>query len=424
MSPMLAIALKDLRTFTRQRASLFFTFVWPLIVAVLFGVLFGGGSSGSPRIGIAVVDEDGTPASTAFAEQLLTRDTFDGIRATRADAIDAVRRGTRTAAVLLRPGFGEASQRLFYGTPPQVEVHIDPSRRAERDMLEGLLMQQGAERLQALFDNPGDSRKHVQSALDELRSAGGSAQQPALETFLGQLDAFLGSEAAQQAASKASGEGGGFEPLHITMQDVQPRPTGGPRNGYDVTFPMAMLWAVFGCVMAFGTTFVSERVRGTLVRLQVAPMSKAQVLAGKSLAAFFAILIVETMLLLLGVGAFGVRPSSWLGLGFAIVCTSAAFVGIILLLASMAHSEHGIGGTGPAVMMPLFLLGGAMIPLMVMPPWLAGLSYLSPVRWAILALEGAIWRDFSAAEMAVPCAVLLLVAATTFVVGARRQEAE
>ena len=65
-----------------------------------------------------------------------------------------------------------------------------------------------------------------------------------------------------------------------------------------------------------------------------------------------------------------------------------------------------------------------MIPLMFMPPWMAGLGYLSPVRWAIIALEGAVWRDFGLAEMAVPCAILLTIAVITFVIGARRQEAE
>ena len=45
-------------------------------------------------------------------------------------------------------------------------------------------------------------------------------------------------------------------------------------------------------------------------------------------------------------------------------------------------------------------------------------------RWAILALEGAIWRDFGPAEMAGPCAILLAVGLVTFVIGARRQEAE
>lgn len=422
MSPVLAIALKDLRTFSRQRASLFFTFIWPICVAVLFGVLFGGGNRATPRLPVMVVDEDGTPESRAFASRLIDRDTFEAITGTRAEALEAVRKGQRAAAVILRPGFGEASARIFYGTPPEVQLYTDPSRQAERGMLEGLLMQQGAERLQAFFSNPAASRQNVQHALDDLRKDT-SASRPGLEAFLGQLDTFLASPDASAASSgpaATAGSGGGWAPLRVTFEDLE-RERSGPHNGYDVTFPQAMLWAVFGCVMAFGTTFVSERVRGTLVRLQVAPLSRGAVLAGKSLAALLAIFVVECLLLALGVVGFGVRPSSWLLLLVAIACTSVAFVGIILLLASMARSEHGIGGMGPAVMMPLFMLGGAMIPLMFMPPWLAGLSYVSPVRWAILALEGAIWREFGPAEMVVPCAVLLAIGLVTFVVGARRQ---
>lgn len=425
MSPVLAIALKDLRTFSRQRASLFFTFIWPVCVAVLFGVLFGGDRT-TPRISVAVVDEDGTAESKAFVSRMLSRDTFDGVAATRPEALEAVRKGQRAAAVILRPGFGAASSRMFYGAPPEVQLYTDPGRQAERGMLEGLLMQQGAERLQTMFDDPVAGRTNVQKALDDLkRDAPGT--RPELETFLGQLDSFLATPDAK-AAPGGDGTGKGatgasWQPLQITFQDLVRERTG-PRNGYDVTFPQAMLWAVFGCVMAFGTTFVSERVRGTLVRLQVSPLSRGQVLAGKSLAALLAIFFVECLLLALGVLGFGVRPGSWLLLVPAIGCTAAAFVGVILLLASMAQTEHGIGGMGPAVMMPMFMLGGAMVPLMFMPPWLVNLSYLSPVRWAIVALEGAIWRDFSPAEMVLPCAVLLGVAVVTFVIGARRQEAQ
>jgi ABC-2 type transport system permease protein len=425
MAAILAIAIKDLKTFLRQRASLFFTFIWPVCVAVLFGMLFGGSNRPTPRLPIAVVDEDGSAASRAFADRLLARDTFEAVRvASRAEALEAVRKGNRTAAVILQPGFGPASERLFYGDPPEIAVFTDPSRQAERGMLEGLLQQQGAERMQTLFSNPAGSRQQVQSALSDLKK-GAPGSSPALETFLGQLDSFLGTPDA--AAVPGNAPGGTAEtswmPLRVTMADLQRQRTG-PRNGYDVTFPQAMLWAVFGCVMAFGTTFVSERVRGTLVRLQVAPVSRAQVLAGKSLAALIAIFLVETALLLLGVGAFGVRPSSWPLLLLAILCTAAAFVGVILLLASTAKTEHGIGGMGPAVMMPMFLIGGAMIPLMMMPPWMLRVSQASPVRWAIVGLEGAIWRDFTLAEMLPSCGVLLAVAAVTFTIGAMRHEAE
>jgi ABC-2 type transport system permease protein len=44
-------------------------------------------------------------------------------------------------------------------------------------------------------------------------------------------------------------------------------------------------------------------------------------------------------------------------------------------------------------------------------------SHASPVRWGILALEGAIWRDFSAAEMLLPCAILIGVGVVGFLAG-------
>jgi len=46
-------------------------------------------------------------------------------------------------------------------------------------------------------------------------------------------------------------------------------------------------------------------------------------------------------------------------------------------------------------------------------------SNASPAKWAILGFEGGLWREFSPAEMALPCAILWGVGATCFVAGAR-----
>jgi ABC-2 type transport system permease protein len=52
-----------------------------------------------------------------------------------------------------------------------------------------------------------------------------------------------------------------------------------------------------------------------------------------------------------------------------------------------------------------------------MPSWMRAVSVLSPVRWGILGLEGAIWRHFTLSEMALPCAILVGVGIVGFVVG-------
>ena len=53
-----------------------------------------------------------------------------------------------------------------------------------------------------------------------------------------------------------------------------------------------------------------------------------------------------------------------------------------------------------------------------MPEWMQHAGSVSPVKWALLALEGATWREFSAIEMLRPCAVLLGFGAAGFAIGA------
>jgi len=60
-----------------------------------------------------------------------------------------------------------------------------------------------------------------------------------------------------------------------------------------------------------------------------------------------------------------------------------------------------------------------MIPLFAMPPWMQTASMASPVRWAIVALEGALWRGFTPAQMLLPCGILLGLGLGGFALGTR-----
>ncbi|HRP62893.1 MAG TPA: ABC transporter permease, partial [Phycisphaerales bacterium] len=90
-----------------------------------------------------------------------------------------------------------------------------------------------------------------------------------------------------------------------------------------------------------------------------------------------------------------------------------------MLLSVLGKTEAAAGGIGWAVLLVMAMLGGGMVPLFLMPGWMQSISHISPVKWAVLALEGAIWRGFSPAEMLLPCAVLLGVGAGGFLLGSR-----
>ena len=63
MQRIVALAVKDLRILLRVKSGLFFTFIWPVVVAVLFGFVFSGQSQGPRgRCASAIVDEDNTDA--------------------------------------------------------------------------------------------------------------------------------------------------------------------------------------------------------------------------------------------------------------------------------------------------------------------------------------------------------------------------
>ncbi len=412
MKKVIALALKDLRLMPRNRGGMFFTFVWPVLVTVLFGIMFGGQGDGAQgKVRIAIVDQDNSDGSRAFLNKL--EESFELSTMTLPDAEAAVRRGQRTGFIVVKPGFGEASNRMFYGSPREIEVGVDPARQAEAGMLEGLLMKHAAADMQKMFSDPQASATMVDKALGDMQQAPPDQVAP-VQRFLGELKTVMATPESQGPPGSPQGE---WQPLKIVKKDVT-RLRDGPRNPFDITFPQGVIWGLIGCAMSFGISLVTERTHGTLVRLRMAPLTNAQILGGKALSCFTAILCVELMLLGVAIG-FGVRPTSYAMLALAGLSAAICFVGFMMLVASLGKTEQTASGAGWAILMPLSMIGGAMVPTFVMPAWVQSISFISPIRWTMLAIEGGVWRNFSIAEMATPCAILITVGLACFSIGTR-----
>jgi ABC-2 type transport system permease protein len=383
MRAIYALGVKDLKLLFRKKGALFFTLVWPLLVAVMFGFVFGGSGPRPMRIGIAIADDDRSVPSQEFATQFASRASIDAVRMTRQEALDEVRLGRRVAAIVLQKGFGEAQDRMragvFSGASPRIEIGIDPSRRGEAAILQSLLFDQATQPLRQM-----------------LTATTGA-------TF---------SEAGSNGGAR------GWQPLELVRQDVT-RATTGPRNGFEITFVQGMIWGIIGCVMSFGVGLVAERTHGTFVRLRMAPVSAMQLLGGKALACLVTLLLMQTLLITVGMLFFGLRVTSPPLLVVAMLSASIGFAGVMMLVASLGRTEESASGAGWAIMMPMAMLGGAMIPLFAMPAWMLSVSHASPIKWAVLAFEGAIWRGFTPADMLLPCGILLTVGIISFAAGSR-----
>jgi ABC-2 type transport system permease protein len=397
MKVVLALALKDLRLLARHRGDLFFVLAWPVVLAVLFGVIFAAPPEGRSPLGVALVDEDGSDGSRAFAERLGRTAGLDVVSVGRTEAEAMVRQGKRIAWVALPSGFGEASANPFGGQAPPVEIGIDPTRKAEAAMLEGLLAREAAEGLQERLSDPEASRRMVADALSRLRYAPPwSPEKKRNERFLAELDRWL-------AEAPADGGGVRLQPLAVEAKAAT-ADRRGPGSSFEFTFPQGMLWGLLACAANFAVGLVKERSSGTMGRLLTAPLTRRQILLGKALACFVAI---------------GVRPTSWPLLAAAVLAAALAFTGIMMVLSVLGGTEQSANGAAWATLLVVALLGGGMVPLFVMPRWMLTASGVSPAKWAILAFEGALWRGFSPAEMALPLGLLLAIGAMGLILGTR-----
>jgi ABC-2 type transport system permease protein len=415
MGRTVTLALKDLTLLRREKAALFWIFVFPLVFALFFGFLSGGGGGARGRLSLAVVDEDESAGSRALLRlaQRVEDRSADGGPLAVDEARDAVRRGDLTAFLVIPKGYGQAAE-AFWQEGAALEVGIDPARKAEAGLLEGVLTEAVYAGVREQFADPKAARASAAKALRALDQAPGidPQQKDALRSFLGGLEQFL---------DQAGPDGMRHSPFaradRITKVPVLPDEAGRPRSAFELTFPSAVSWGMYGCIITFALSVVAERTKGTLVRLRMSPLSWAEIVAGKGLSCFLVSAFAGVALMALGRLLFGVRVGSPAGLAAAVVAAAFCYTGLMMALAAIGRTERVVSGAAAAVFLPLAMIGGGMIPLFFLPGWMRTVSNVSPVKWTIQALEGAVWRGYSPADMLVPCGVLVGIGLAGFGLG-------
>ena len=398
----LLLATKDVRLLLRDRLGAFFTFAFPVLYALLFGLMFSGTGEGSGTVGVALVDRDRSEGSRAFVERLADSEALDVTLVDDAQAgRDLVRRGKLAAVLVLPDGFGDPATTIVRGEQIRVEGVIDPSRKAEAAIVRGTLGGLIFEHIGDSLRDPERARAVIAESRQTLSEGAPARVAASIDTMLSGIEGLL-----EQGGEIALGAADG--PIDLAIGELTTGERTIPVTAYALTFPQGAAWGLMACALGSSLSLVSERSRGTLVRLSLAPVARWQILAGKALSCFIISLVM--LLVLVGVAhlpVFGVRAESYGLLAVASVCACAAFVGVMMLIASFGKTVAAVEGFGRAMLLVLALIGGAAVPVVFMPNWMRSVAVISPFRCVIDALVGAIWRGFGPGEMLLPCAVLL-----------------
>lgn len=419
---MWAIAWTDVRLLLRDRAAAFFTFVFPVIFAIFFGLVFGGNSE-KGAIEIAVVQIDQGSLAGEFVKSLKSMDGFRvTMKASEAEGEQAVREGKASACIIIPEGFEKGLENIIAsGKGPKVPVLVDPSKQAETGLLQGRLMEQSFALMAKSFMQPERLKKQLHQARDMIAKSKDIDLNRKLMfgTLFQNVETFVNDASKPDAEGKTAVGGdamAGFSPMQFELKDLR-RQRKMPTNAYEVSLPQGIVWGLMGCVTAFVSTLARDRQRGTLVRLRSAPVTRWQIVGGKAIAGFVSCMLVQWLLIGIFAVFFGVYLPDPAMLIVATVFSACAFVGVMMFLAVIGRSGEGSAGFGRSVILIMALIGGGTLPVFFMPKFMRPVSMASPFKWAVDAIEGATWRGYDMQQMALPLAVLAGVAMGGFVLG-------
>lgn len=153
---------------------------------------------------------------------------------------------------------------------------------------------------------------------------------------------------------------------------------------------IATLTVLFASIFA-SISLIQDRQDGFLRAAMVSPAPRWAV-AGAKVAAGTVTATLQGLVVLLMLPLVG-HDVSVAGLAAAaavLACVSGALIGLGLCLAWRVDSTQGFHGVMNTVLMPLWLLSGAVFPVATAAGWLAWIARLNPLTWCHGAMRHAL----------------------------------
>lgn len=341
MNPTLGIAIKDVKTFFRERGTLFWTIAFPLAMMLLFTAIFGREVPFTANIG--VVDYDKTETTNSIIQALNNTEIF-GVKTIddEQQAIESLEAGDVSAVLTFPEGF---HANITTGRATNISLDID-----ETSPNTAQIVRSG---LQAFFS---EVNKDVRSTWVEFAKG-------VVTVLLNYTQPDVPKELILESMDDI------VEPISITEEE----PLTSEAIGYKeyilagvLSFPL-----LFSSMAGAAEIIVSERLTGTLKRIRASPTSPLSMLWGKTLAVLTQTAISIALLASLGYLLLNPRVNWNIPLLAPIMLLgSINGIAIGLLISSIARSPREASGAATAIAIILHFFIGMYFPLEILPDYL------------------------------------------------------
>jgi len=350
-----AILLKEFSHIRRDRVTVFFTFMVPVIQLTIFGFAIDVTIDNIP---LAVLDLDGRQDSRELVEALENTQAFQVVeRPADSETFSRAISSGRAKAGILIPA--DYSQRLLMREKAEVQFWID-----------------------------GSDSQVATTALNTVNLL-------AMQASVGRARSL--GESMQVAAARDE-RGEASSPI-----EVRARLLYNPDLQSSHFFVPGLIAIILQLVLLFLTSFsiVREREMGTLEQLFVTPVGRMGLLMGKlvpyALMAFGELLIILVAMQVI----FGVPVHGSLAL---LLVLSALFIvttlGLGLLISTVAKTQLEGVQLAFLIMLPSVFLSGFMFPRSEMPLVIWFIGYFLPVTYFVEIVRGVILRGADVVDLA------------------------
>jgi ABC-2 type transport system permease protein len=358
MNPVIGVAVKDIKTFYREKGTLFWTIAFPVLVMLLFSAIFGREVPFTANIGVVNQDSSGMYGAAAVSGLNQTGvfhiKTFEN----ETDALKALN-ATEIRAVITIPE--DFSTNLTSRNSTQVLLAVDET-------------------------NPDVAR----------------IVKDVVKTFFTEFYKNFNTNFT--------------EPISV----VEEQKVTGEQIGYKEYILPGMLCypLLFSSMVASTGAIVYERERGTLKRIRASPIHPLNMLFGKTLAALLQTAI--TILIIAVLGFLVLNPKvNWniSALLPILFLGSMNGVAIGLLISCIGRSPQEASGAATTIGIVLQWFTGMYFPLDYLPEYLQQVGRVVPMTYAAQALRDIMLRNVMLNDLIQPIVTLGASATALYIVG-------
>jgi ABC-2 type transport system permease protein len=395
----LSLTIKDLLQIGRDKKSAIFLLLMPILFTWIFGLVFSTDANSDPRLPIGLLNLDGQGVlSVSFTSLLDQSDTVRPMILQENQLGDTpilelqkrVRNEAIAAAVIIPKGFSEQTIR---GEQPLLTVIVDKN----------LSVGQAAD-------------QSIQWATTRLL---GSVEIAQLSAYSREKSRSFTDKSERQAyithTIERTIEAWDDPRLTIAFEDSGVAPSTVTPGGFaQSSAGMIVLFTIFGLVQS-GYVLLAERRAGVLQRILTTTMTRAEIIAGHTLA-MFVIAFIQILLLTAG-GQLFFEVNYWRD-PVAVLTLSAALAlwiaSLGLFISAISRQENHVILYAFGTMLILGLMGGAIFPLDITGKTFATIGRLLPSAWAIDGFQNILLRGAGIELTLLPAGILFLYSIVFF----------